>query len=175
MNFLVKRLLSFGMIVAIALLLLVSLALTALISAGGEKFATWLSIDAPGLVAAADFVVTGALIAVVFAVVYRVLPDLSIEWREVWMGAVVAAALFSAGKFAIGTYLGQSDLAAGYGAAGPLVVILVWVYFAAFVLLLGAEFTQVYARMRGPRRAERTRRMEAKVAHDPDVHPAKVS
>src|SRR5207247_9183893 len=82
-------------------------------------------------------------------------------------------ARFSAGKFAIGTYLGKSDLAAGYGAAGPLVVVLVWVYVSALVVLLGAEFTQVHARLRGPRRAARSRRMAAKASHDPDVHPEK--
>jgi membrane protein len=126
-----------------------------------------------------QFVVSYALITLLFAALYKLMPDLKIEWREVWIGAAVTALLFVVGKFAIGFYLGRSDPGSAYGAAGPLAVILLWIYYAALVVLVGAEFTQVYARLYGPRREERSERMAKKAERDPDVsvrkgpHPAK--
>ena len=169
-----KRILSLGMIMALALLLLVSLALSAVFSAMGDRLAGWLagSVSA-GVVAAIQLVVTFALTTVLFAAVYKVMPDLKIEWREVWIGAAATALLFTIGKLAIGFYLGRSDPGSAYGAAGPLVVILVWVYYSTLVVLVGAEFTQVYARLYGPHKAERSKRMASKAEHDPRVSAAK--
>ena len=86
---------------------------------------------------------------VLFAAMYKYVPDVRIEWRDVWIGAVVTSALFTLGKFAIGLYLGRSSVASAYGAAGSLVIILVWVYYSAQILLFGAEFTKVYAKRYG--------------------------
>jgi membrane protein len=86
-----------------------------------------------------------------FAAIYKVLPDVQIAWRDVWMGAVVTAALFTVGKWALGLYLGSSTIGSGYGAAGSFVVLLLWIFYSAQILLFGAEFTQVYARTYGTR------------------------
>jgi membrane protein len=83
--------------------------------------------------------------------IFKVLPDARIAWRDVWVGAALTAALFTIGKFAIGLYLGKSDVGSAYGAAGSLVIVLVWVYYSAQILLFGAEFTQVYANRLGER------------------------
>jgi len=91
-------------------------------------------------------VVTG-----LFAIIYKVLPDVKIAWKDVWVGAAVTAVLFTIGRFAIGLYIGSSGTASAYGAAGALIVILLWVYYAAQILFFGAEFTQVYARTYGTR------------------------
>jgi membrane protein len=90
------------------------------------------------------FLITG-----LFAMIYKILPRVPIAWRDVWIGSAVTALLFTVGKFAIGFYIGRSHLSAAYGAAGSLVVVLVWVYYAAQIFLLGAEFTCVYAKTRG--------------------------
>jgi membrane protein len=169
-----KRLLSLGMVTALAVLLLVSLALSAALSALGDRLSAWIGtgLTTP-VVTAAQFVVAYLLVAALFAAVYKVMPDLDIEWREVWVGGAVTALLFVLGKFAIGFYLGRSDPGSAYGAAGPLAVILLWIYYSTLVVLVGAEFTQVYARLYGPRRAERSGRMASKAARDPDVSPRK--
>jgi membrane protein len=90
-----------------------------------------------------------ALFTVVFAGMYQYLPDAEIQWRDVWVGSAFTAVLFTAGKFALGLYLGSVDVAANFGAAGSLAVIMLWVYYASIILLLGAEFTQVWARTHG--------------------------
>jgi membrane protein len=174
LHMVLKRLLSLGMVLSIAVLLLVSLALSALLSAFGDAVGGWVGADVTsGVLAAAQFVVSLGLVTLLFAALYKVMPDLKIEWREVWVGAAATAGLFVLGKFLIGFYLGKSDPGSAYGAAGPLVVILLWVYYTSLVVLLGAEFTQVYARLHGPRRAERAERMESKAKKDPDVSPKK--
>ncbi|HEY0095400.1 MAG TPA: YhjD/YihY/BrkB family envelope integrity protein, partial [Archangium sp.] len=86
-----------------------------------------------------------------FAMMYKILPDTHVAWRDVWLGAAVTSLLFSLGKFAIGLYLGTSTVSSSYGAAGSLAVVLIWVYYSAQILFLGAEFTQVYARRHGSR------------------------
>ena len=91
------------------------------------------------------FVVSFALITLLFAMIYKVLPDVEIAWRDVWIGAAVTALLFTIGKFLIGLYLANSTVASTYGAAGSLVVLLLWIYYSSQILFLGAEFTQVYA------------------------------
>lgn len=149
-GFLLKRLFSFGMIGAIAFLLLVSLVLTAVLAALGERLAATL----PGMAGRSVFLALGllvnvAVISALFATIFKVMPDAEVEWRDVRVGAIVTALLFVAGKFAIGFYLGRSDPGSAFGAAGSLALVLVWVYYSAFILLIGAEFTQVWARRRG--------------------------
>lgn len=146
------RVLSLGMLVALAFLLLVSLvigaALTALDKWGVATFpAVVVLLQALNL--AFSFGVTTLL----FASAYRILPRVRIAWSDVWTGAVVTAALFTLGKYLISLYLGRAGVTSGFGAAGSLVVLLVWVYYSAQIFLLGAEFTWVYAHSRGSRRA----------------------
>jgi len=91
------------------------------------------------------------VITLLFAMIYKILPDTHVEWRDVWLGAAVTSLLFSLGKFAIGLYLGKTSAASSYGAAGSVAIVLIWVYYSAQILFLGAEFTQVYARYRRER------------------------
>jgi len=132
MNILRSRLLSFGMILAVAFVLMVSLVLSAVLGALGK----WWALDL-----AASLAVTTLL----FALVYKIIPRVRVRWSDVWLGAAVTAALFAVGKVLIGLYLGRSSVASTFGAAGSLVVFMVWVYYSAQVFLLGAEFTRVYA------------------------------
>lgn len=146
-NVVFKRLLSFGMIVVIALLLLISLAVTAAISAIGQQLAAGLPDPfSQAFFQVINILLSLAIVTVLFAAVFKVLPDARIGWSDVWLGAGVTALLFVVGKFLIGYYLGQSDPGSTFGAAGSLVVILIWVYYTAVILFLGAEFTQVHVR-----------------------------
>jgi membrane protein len=142
--FLHARLLSIGMILAIGFLLLVSLAA----SAAFDAFASW-STSAlagwEGLVHVVNFVLSFVLTTALFAMIYRFMPQATIEWRDVAIGAVVTALLFAVGKYLIGLYIGKSALASGFGAAGSLAVLLAWVYYSAQIFLFGAEFTWAYA------------------------------
>ncbi len=144
------RLWAFAMVLAVGFLLVVSLLISAAISAADPFFA-WIGIP-PALVhianAAASFVVITAL----FALLFKYLPDTDVEWRDVWMGAVVTSGLFTVGKMLIGLYLGRSSVASVYGAAGSIVVLIVWVYYAAQIFFFGAEVTQAYAHRHGSRR-----------------------
>jgi membrane protein len=149
-NFLIKRVLSFAMILSVAFLLLVSLALSALLAAFGDLLRRLL----PGEVS--DALVLGfhegisyVVVTVLFALMYRVLPDARAAWRDVWIGAAVTALLFSLGKFAIGFQLGRADPATAYGAAGSLALVMIWVYYSAMIVLGGAVFTWVWAEKRG--------------------------
>ena len=143
-NLLHTRLLSFGMILGIAFLLMVSLVLGALMAAMGKWWGTiyfgW-DILAQVINEVASLVLTTA----VFAMIYKLMPSVRVRWRDVWLGALVTAVLFTIGKFLIGFYIGKSGIASGFGAAGSLVIILLWVYYSAQVFLIGAEFTHVYA------------------------------
>jgi membrane protein len=96
-----------------------------------------------------NFVFSFAMVTVIFAMIYKIMPRAKVQWRDVWVGAAVTALLFTVGKHLIGLYIGKSSVASGYGAAGSLVVVLVWVYYSAQIFLLGAEFTWVYARTYG--------------------------
>lgn len=148
---LLKRVLSFGMVLTIAFLLLVSLVLSAATSAFGEIVEAWLGSGMAGVMQVANFALSFGLMTVLFAAIFRWLPDAEIAWRDVWVGAAVTALLFTIGKTAIGLYLGHSDVGSAFGAAGSVVVILVWIYYTALILLAGAEFTQVWARHHGSR------------------------
>jgi len=143
-RFLIKRLLSLGMILGVAFLLIVSLAMSALLSALSTKIAF-----PQRAFAIMDLALSFSVLTVMFAAIYRYLPDAEVEWRDVWVGALVTSALFATGKFAIGFYLGRSAPGDAYGAAGALAIILVWIYYAGMIVLFGAEFTQAWARRRG--------------------------
>lgn len=148
------RLLSFGMILGIGFLLMVSLILSAALSAldkwWGPVFLGW-EILAHVLNSLISFAITTAL----FAMIYKIMPRVHIAWRDVWLGSVVTAFLFTIGKFLIGLYIGQSGITSGFGAAGSLMVVLVWVYYSAQIFLMGAEFTWIYARTLGTHQAPR--------------------
>jgi membrane protein len=139
-----SRALSFGMILVIGFLLMVSLVLSAAIAAFGEWWGDWLG-RMRWLLEALNFVVSFIAVTALFAMIYKILPRVRIGWRDVWVGAAVTALLFTVGKFLIGLYLGKSGVTSGFGAAGSVVVLLVWVYYSAQVFLLGAEFTAIYA------------------------------
>jgi membrane protein len=148
MNFLRQRLLSFGMVLVIGFLLLTSLVLTTALTAFNDYLDRIFQLP-PVLWGAAAFVISFGIVTLLFAFIFKVLPDARIEWRHVWIGAAVTAGLFEVGKFALGWYLGRESTASGYGAAGAVVLLLLWVYYASCILFFGAEFTQVYAREHG--------------------------
>jgi len=144
------RFLSFTMVLGVAFLLLVSLLVTAALSALG----TFLSETLPGgviLWRVVNFLVSFAIITALFAVIFKYLPDAKVAWKDVWVGAAVTTALFVVGKFLIGLYLGRSQLLSAYGSAASLIIVLVWVYYSAMIFFTGGEFTQVYANRYGSR------------------------
>jgi membrane protein len=149
-HFIHKRLLSIGMVLAIGFLLIISLVVSAMIAVWGKYWSGWFD-GLEALYHAVNFVVSVVVISVLFAMIYRFMPRVAIRWGDVWIGAFVTSLLFSLGKFLIELYIGKSGLESTYGAAGALVVLLVWVYYSAQIFLLGAEFTKVYAESHGSR------------------------
>jgi membrane protein len=151
-NLITQRLLSFAMIIGIAFLLLVSLVVSATIAALGGMFKSMLPDDfsAP-LLGAIDWTVSFVIVTILFAAVFKVLPDVVVEWRQVWAGATLTALLFTFGKTLIGLYLGKSGVASAYGAAGSLVILVFWIYYSSMIVLFGAEFTKVWAEAHGSR------------------------
>jgi membrane protein len=152
-NFLRTRLLSFGMILSIGFLLMVSLVMGAVLAALGRwwtpYFTGW------ELVAQALNLVIGfGFTLLAFAMIYKTMPRVKIDWRDVWIGATVTAVLFTIGKFLIGYYIGKSGVVSGFGAASSIVVVLLWVYYSAQIFLIGAEFTRAYAYMYGSRQGQ---------------------
>src|SRR6476646_6292581 len=146
--FVIDRLRSFGLVVAIGFLLMVSLAVTAALAA----FSAWLSrhsSSVPIVWSGVHVLVSLVATTSLFALLYRVLPDVHLAWRDVTTGAFVTAVLFTLGQQLIGLSLGQSSMASSYGAAGSVMILLLWVYYSCQILLLGAEFTRVYAERRG--------------------------
>jgi len=143
-----SRVLSFSMILVIGFLLLVSLVLSAAIVAIGDWWGPWFG-RMRWLLEALNFVVSFIVVTALFAMIYKMLPRVRIAWRDVWIGAAVTALLFTAGKFLIGLYIGKSGVSSGFGAAGSVVVLLVWVYYSAQIFLLGAEFTAIFAYRHG--------------------------
>lgn len=147
-RFFLKRLLSLGMILIIASLLLVSLVLSSVLVALSDTISQ--ATPVPGAVLiAANFVISVVVIAMLFAALYKLLPDVKISWQDVWFSASVTSLLFNGGKFLLERYLASQDLDSAYGAAGSLVFVLVWIYYSSMILLLGAEITQVWARRDG--------------------------
>lgn len=143
-----SRFLSFSMVLGIGFLLLVSLVVSAALSALG----TMVVGDQYGetlLWKGVNFVVSFGVTTLLFAMIFKILPDVKIDWSDVWIGALATAALFTLGRFLISLYLGQAAPESSYGAAGSLIAILIWVYYSAQILFMGAEFTQVYARSYG--------------------------
>ena len=147
-GFVKDNFLSFATLLGTAFLLLVSLLLSTALAAIGKWFGQLLPLPEVVLqtfnLLLSLFVITG-----LFALIFKVLPDAHIAWRDVWVGAALTSVLFTIGKFAIELYLGKSNVGSSYGAAGSLVLILVWVYYSVQILLYGAEFTQVYANLMG--------------------------
>jgi len=139
------RLLPFGMVLAVAFVLLVSLALNSTMTVADTATAH-VSPLFPALLKVVDFGISFALIAAVFALLFEYLPECRIAWRDAWLGAAVSALLFVVGQFLLGWYLGRAAISSPYGAFGGIVVFLLWSYYSAQILLLGAEFTRVYAR-----------------------------
>ena len=146
-----SRLLSLGMILGIAFLLMISLVFDAVLQALGKMWGTGLG---KALAQTLNFVLAFGLTTTIFAMIYKLMPRAKIEWHDVWVGAAVTAALFAIGKFLIGLYIGRSAVASSFGAAGSLVVVMIWVYYSAQIFLLGAEFTWVYAHSHGSRRGK---------------------
>jgi len=141
------RFLSFSMVLGVAFLLLVSLVVSAALAAVGNWMSDFAGVE--WLWQGVNFVVSLGMIALLFALVFKVVPDVKLRWQDVWLGGLVTSALFSLGKFLIGLYVGKAGVASPYGAAGSLVVIVVWVFYSAHILFIGAEFTQVHTRARG--------------------------
>jgi membrane protein len=147
------RLLSFGLIVSIGFLLLVSLVVSAGLAAMGTWWGAWFG----GWVITLQIVnqvVSLIFVTILFALMYRILPSVRVAWHDVWYGAVATSVLFTIGKFAIGMYLGKAGVASGFGAAGSIVALLVWVFYSAQIFLLGAEFTWIYAHNHGSKIGE---------------------
>ena len=149
-RFVIRRLLSFTMVLGIGFLLLASLVISAAVAAFGEYIGNrwpladfWLQL--------LNFVISFGVVTLLFAMMFKFLPEIKIAWKDVWLGAAVTSALFSLGKFLIGLYLGRSEVGNTFGAAGSLAILLIWIYYSAQILFLGAEFTQVYARRYGSR------------------------
>jgi membrane protein len=142
------RLFSFLIILAIGFLLVVTLALTGAFTAFGDRLSPYFPNATLWLLQAANLLFSLAVVTVLFAVLYKWLPSVRIDWRDVWIGALATAILFSVGRIAIGFYLRRSAIASAYGAAGTLIALLLWLYYSAQVFLLGAEFTAVHARQR---------------------------
>lgn len=148
------RFLSFAMVLVIGFLLLASLVLSAAIAGAGKYFGEMV----PGLEAGlqtANTLASFLIITVLFALIFKVLPDTSIAWRDVWIGALLTSLLFTIGKLLIGLYLGKSGLASAYGTAGSLVVLIAWVYYSAQIMFFGAELAHVYAQRHGSRKGQR--------------------
>lgn len=150
MEMLRMRFLSFALVLAICFLLLVSLVMSAMLAAVSAYFKQMLPFTA-GVWPLVDFGVSFAVTTLLFASIYKILPDVHIAWSDVWIGAAATSVLFAIGKIVIGLYLGRGSFTSAYGAAGSILVVLAWVYYSSQILFLGAEFTQVYANRYGKR------------------------
>jgi membrane protein len=172
-NLLRAHLLSFGMVLGLGFLLLVSLLVSAAIAAfgkwGGGFIGGW-----EALLYVLNFSISFTITTLLFAMIYKFMPRARIVWRDVWVGAAVTAILFEVGKFLIGLYLGKTSVASGFGAAGSLVVLLVWVYFSAQIFLLGAEFTWVYSHEYGSKAGQAGQKSASAVPHGSDGATAAV-
>jgi membrane protein len=161
-HFIRQNLISFGLVLGVGFMLLVSLVLSAAMAAVGTLYSSLIPGWAFEII---NFVISFAVITFLFAAIYKVLPDVDIAWRDVWIGAIVTSLLFTIGKWALGMYLGRSGVTSTYGAAGSLVLILLWIYYSAQILFFGAELTQVYANQYGSRIISDAERA-AQASHD---------
>ncbi|WKN29892.1 YihY/virulence factor BrkB family protein [Porifericola rhodea] len=146
-----SRITALGLVVAIGFLLIVSLVVTTAISA----MSGWIQQQLPNFPVFVFYIfqimLSLGILTVLFAIMFKVLPDAKVEWRSVWVGALLTAILFTIGKFLIGFYIGKTDPTSTFGAAGSIIIIMLWVYYSGLILIFGAEFTQVYARNKGHR------------------------
>lgn len=141
------RLFSFGLIISIAFLLIVSLIISSLLSAFGNWLASHFSDSFLVVLQVVNFILSLIILAILFALMFKILPDAKIKWKHVWIGSFVTAFLFEIGKFALGLYFGKANPGTGYGAAGSIILILLWVTYSSMIVFLGAEFTHAYAKM----------------------------
>ena len=141
----VDRLVSFSLILSLGFVLIVSLILNALVAALSSKISQWFSASGETLLLVMDNVISLFITTLLFATIFKVLPDAKIKWKDVLIGAFITSFLFTLGKYGIGFYLGKSNLANIYGAAGSVMILMIWVYYSAAILYLGAVFTKVYA------------------------------
>ncbi|WP_346319645.1 YihY/virulence factor BrkB family protein [Chitinophaga sp. YIM B06452] len=148
---LLTRLLSFSMVVSLGFVLVVSLVIHGVIEVMLARLSEVFPEVTVLVVYAVNLIITFATIAGLFGVIFKVLPDAKVRWRHVWVGAITTAVLFMAGKAAIGFYLGNSSIGSTYGAAGSIVILLIWVYYSAAILYFGAEFTRQYVQKKGER------------------------
>lgn len=151
-SFITTRFLSFAMVLVIGFLLLVSLLLSSILVAAGSSL-NRLMPGFPVLGQGLNLFISLGVITVLFASIYKYLPDVRVPWRDLWVGAAVTSVLFNIGKAAIGLYIGNSSFSSTYGAAGSLVVLLIWIFYSTQILLIGAEFTQVYSRSQAKSRS----------------------
>lgn len=145
------RLFSFGIILIIGLLLLISLVLTAVINSLGQNISELLPGISFYIIEGLNLIISFSIMVLLFAAIYKILPDAEIKWKYVWLGAIVTTFLFIIGKFLLGLYFRLADPASAFGAAGTLIILMLWVNYACLILFFGAEFTQVYARKYGAR------------------------
>jgi membrane protein len=149
-NFVMKRILSLGLLLAIGFLLMVSLVLSTVISGLQDQIQEWLPVAIPSqAVLAGDLFVSWIIFTLLFAAIFRYMPDADVGWRDVWIGGLLTGLLMVVGKYLLSLYFSTADVASTYGAAGSLALILLWVYYSSLILLFGAEFTQVWARRHG--------------------------
>lgn len=167
LDLVLDRLRSFSIALGVGFLLLVSLVLSAALSALQDYLTNWMP-SVPWLWQAGNITISFFVVAVLFAMIYKFLPDVQIEWRDVWIGAVVTSFLFNGGKYLISLYLGHTALGSAFGAAGSFAVLLVWIYYSGLISFFGAEFTQVYARRRGRQIRPKRHAREVK-KHSEDV------
>jgi membrane protein len=142
-----ERFFSFGMVLSIGFLLLVSLVVSTILAAVGKFFGGLLPIPSPVL-AVLNFLLSYIGVAVLFGLIFRFVPEAKVRWVNVWLGALATALFFTIGKTLIGLYLGKSSLGSAYGAAGSVIVVIVWVYYSAQIFFFGAEFTHAYSEHR---------------------------
>lgn len=147
-RFIRTRFLSLSMVFGVAFLLMISLVVSAGLTALGDVIAGFVP-GAPIIWQLVGYLASFAIISLLFAMIFKVLPDAKVRFRDVWIGALVTAGLFQLGKFLVGIYIAKADVASGYGAAGSVVVMLLWIYYSAQIFFFGAEFTQAYAKMSG--------------------------
>ncbi|THH35578.1 YihY/virulence factor BrkB family protein [Neolewinella litorea] len=148
-GFLLTRLLSFSFVIGLGFLLMITLIVNTLVIGFIDQLASMLPALGPAVLASATWLIGTAVTAVIFALLFRYLPDARARWKDIWAGAIFTALLFGLGRYLIGLYIGNSNFSSTYGAAGALVTLLVWTYYNSLILFLGAEFTFVWAERRG--------------------------
>jgi membrane protein len=170
-DFIFKRLLSFSLLLGIGFLLLVALVVSAGLSAINEYLST-IPLLSNLVLQILNLLISLGLITLLFALIFKFIPDIEISWRSVWLGAFITAVLFTVGKQLIGLYLGRSDIGNTFGAAGSLALIMIWVYYSSQILFLGAEFTQVFAKRYGNQARPDEHAVEGKRKRQPSTEPS---